>query len=210
MFLDSPIDGVDILLRHLNGFAGFYMVQAYCRTDTDIRRFAWTLALAGVFPMATGIYEVLTGFHWRVTYGELGVVRNIGLYHDAITIRYYALQTIMGFIAHFRITREKNPCLCVWASSHTASAVVLVIKGAYSKSGIITLTSWIGIVAVAAKGSKDVAFAGDRVGFPLACITPRPIMDSGGFVFLKEIVCGSGHDRSSRNVLRSMVRLGTK
>jgi len=46
--------------------------------------------------------------HWRVTLGEDNVVRNIGMYHDAITIRFYALQTIMGLFLIVSLSKRST------------------------------------------------------------------------------------------------------
>src|ERR1700734_3967746 len=133
--------GLSVLMRHLNGLTGFYMLQAYCRNERDFLRFAWVMAIAGFFPMATGVLEGVTGVHWRLTLGENDVVRNVGFYHDAITIRYFALQTIMSLILILAIGKRSNlvkPFCLVYGLG-----AVFVIKGAYSKSGLLTLGSWV-------------------------------------------------------------------
>jgi hypothetical protein len=185
MFFQDAQDGVDILFRHLNGFAAFYMVQAYFKDDKDALRFAWALLLAGIFPMATGVYEALTGIHWKLTYGEEGVVRNIGLYHDAITIRYYGLQTIMGLLLASALQERKSVALKAGMVLY-ALAALLVIKGAYSKSGVIITVAWCLLWPLLRKNTKAVA--------AVACVTAiatiyysEQIMDSIGFVFVKEI-----------------------
>jgi O-antigen ligase len=190
MFSQSAQDGVDVLFRHLNGFAAFYMVQAYFKDDGDALRFAWVLVLAGVFPMATGVYEALTGFHWKLTYGEEGVVRNIGLYHDAITIRYYGLQTIMGLLLVSALRAGRSMALKLGMLLY-AVAALLVIKGAYSKSGVIIIVAWLVLWPVLRKNVK-VAFAMAGAGVIVALYYSKQIMDSIGFVFVKEISAVQG------------------
>src|ERR1700733_10449137 len=140
MFGEDWQAGLQVLMRHLNGLTGFYMVQAYCRDERDFLRFAWAMAIAGFFPMATGLFENLTGFHWRVTIAEDEVVRNIGLYHDAITIRYFALQTIMSLLLIFAIGK-RSALVQIFCLLYGIVALI-VLKGAYSKSGFVTLGAW--------------------------------------------------------------------
>jgi len=192
MFSQDPKDGVNILFRHLDGFAGFYMVQAYCRDERATREFAWTLVLAGVFPIATGIYEALTGFHWKLTYGEEGIVRNIGLYHDAITIRYYGLQTVMGLLLLSAFVDRKSSLLRIGLIFYGIAAL-LVIKGAYSKSGVIIIVAWAVLWPLLRKNVKALAaLAG--VAVVVGLYYAQEIMSSIGFVFVKEInaVKGTG------------------
>ena len=190
MFSQGLMDGLAVLMRHLNGLAGFYMVQAYCRDKQDFRRFVWALVIAGLFPIATGMAEGLTGAHWRVTEGEGGVIRNIGLYHDAITIRYYALQTIMGLLLLIA-TAEKKSTVINSAAFIYGLAAAFVIKGAFSKSGFLTLGAWLLLWPLFRKNIKAlIALAGSVV--VIALYYSKELMDSAGFVFVKEIAAVQG------------------
>jgi O-antigen ligase len=184
MFDDDWRAGLSVLMRHLNGLAAFYMVQAYCRDEKDFWRFAWSLAIAGIFPMATGVIEGVTGIHWRLTLAENDVVRNIGLYHDGITIRYYALQTIMGLLLISAIGKRSfvKTGFCVVYGL----AAVFVLKGAYSKSGVLTLLAWVVLWPVMRKNFK--ALVGLGIGAAVAAVYfSREIMDSIGFIFVREL-----------------------
>ena len=184
MFDDEWRAGLSVLMRHLNGLAAFYMVQAYCRDQKEFLRFAWALAIAGIFPMATGLIEGVTGFHWRLTLAENDVVRNIGLYHDGITIRYYALQTIMGLLLIFALSKRSFMITAFCVLYGLVAAFVL--KGAYSKSGVLTLLTWVVLWPVLRKNLK--ALVGLAIGSVLvAGYFSREIMDSIGFIFVREL-----------------------
>lgn len=185
MFSQGLKDGTNVLLRHLNGLAGFYMVQAYCREAREVRRFAWALVVAGLFPIATGVFEGLTGFHWKVTYGEEGVIRNIGLYHDAITIRYYALQTVMGLLLVSAFQEKKSTALYAGMALYGLAAL-FVIKGAYSKSGIITLVAWALLWPLLRKNFKFLTALACG-GVMASLYYAKAIMEAIGFVFVKEL-----------------------
>jgi hypothetical protein len=182
-------EGLQVMMRHLNGLAGFYMLQAYCEDDRDFRRFAWALAIAGLFPIATGVIEGVTGVHWRVTLGEDNVVRNIGMYHDAITIRFYALQTIMGLFLIVSLSKRSTSLMLLSLMYGLAAAFVL--KGAYSKSGFITLGAWLILWPILRKDVKTLLGVGAAL-LVVAVYYSQEIMESFGFVFVKEIAAING------------------
>jgi hypothetical protein len=182
--------GLSVLMRHLNGLTGFYMLQAYCRSERDFLSFAWSLAIAGLFPMATGVIEGVTGIHWKVTFGENDVIRNIGFYHDAITIRYFALQTIMGLFLILAIGKTKA-LLKAFCIAYILAAA-FVIKGAYSKSGLLTLGSWLLLWPLLRKNIKALTAAIVAI-VVTSLYFSKEIMDSIGFVFVREIAVVQGH-----------------
>ena len=102
----SIIDAANVFFRFANGFVGFYLVQAYFLESQKYKLFFFALIIAGIFPIATGLYEAITGIHWKVTTAE-GQIRNIGMYHDAITIRYYGLQTVLAVAACYAYNYPK-------------------------------------------------------------------------------------------------------
>lgn len=185
MLSQGIVDGANILMRHLNGLAGFYMLQAYCRDKDELLRWAWVLVIAGLFPMATGVFEGLSGQHWKVTYGEDGVIRNIGMYHDAITIRYYALQTLMGVLLVAALSPRTSLFLSVGLLIYGLAAI-FVIKGAYSKSGFLTLGAWL-LLWPLLLNQKKILLAMVCTAVIAVIYYSDAIMDSIGFVFWKEL-----------------------
>lgn len=136
----SVADGASVFFRFMNGFVGFYIVQAYFRKESEMKLFFFILALAGIFPMSTGLYEAITGIHWTVTSAE-GQVRNIGMYHDAITIRYYGLQTILAISACIAFKFPQNFAVKLGLFGLLFGSLVVVFK-ALSKAGLMTLAAW--------------------------------------------------------------------
>lgn len=192
MFDSGMADGSQVLFRHLNGFAGFYMVQACYNEREDVHRFGWVLLLASIVPIAMGVIEGATGHHWRVTLGENGVIRNTGLYHDVITIRYYALQGLMGAFLVSQAGR-KTPRPLAIALVLYALAALFVVKGAYSKSGVAIVGAWALLWPVVTRQYRILlVFAGGAL--LAAAYYSKEIMDSVGFVFVKElaVIQGSG------------------
>jgi O-antigen ligase len=182
-------EGLQVLFRHLNGITGWYMVQAYCRSERDFLRFAWGLAVAGFFPMATGLYEGLTGFHWRVTIGPNEVVRDVGLYHDGITIRWYAQQAMIGLLFIYTLSRRSFALTAFCVGYALISTYVL--RGAFSKSGYLTVGLWLLLWPLLRRNFKAM------IGLGIAAILgalyfSKELMDQVGFVFKGEIAAAQG------------------
>jgi O-antigen ligase len=190
MFESGLQDGTNVLFRHLNGLAGFYMLQANYTTREEAARFGWVLIVASAVPIAMGVVEGLTGHHWRVTYGDNGVIRNTGLYHDVITIRYYALQGIIGafMVANFgKATGTPSRMLLV----AYALGALFVVKGAYSKSGVLIVAAWAFLWPFLLRQYKTLV-AALFLGLLAALYFSQQIMDGIGFIFSKELAALSG------------------
>lgn len=142
IYNQDPRSGLSVLLRHLNGFIGFYMVQAYFRESWQIRRLLQTLIVAGIVPIGMGLYQLVTGTVWRGEEQQIeGIVRNIGLYHDAITIRHYALQTILAGLLYIGLFPPRRLVVTTGLWSYLALATAVLSK-AYSKAGLLILVLW--------------------------------------------------------------------
>jgi hypothetical protein len=137
----EPKAGAEIFFRHANGIAGFYAVQAWLRSEDGAKAFVFTLILAGLFPIATGVYEGITGSHWRMVLGEGDLLRNVGLYHDAIAIRVYALQTILALVLASVLYMPRSLTWRAFAAVY-AAACLFVIYHALSKSGTLVILAW--------------------------------------------------------------------
>lgn len=140
---EGVIPAIDVFLRYLNGFTGFYMVQAFIQNQKDLKLFIWTLIFSGVFPMGVGLYEFVFDVHWVYAQSE-GLVRFIGLYHDAFTPRYYALQTLMGLFLFITLLYRKQITLFLSLWGYAFITLIVMYK-TYSKSAIVILVGWIGI-----------------------------------------------------------------
>lgn len=132
-------DGVEVFFRHINMFCGYYLMQALYRNKEDIKRLLKILILSGVFPMASVIYQVVTGVHWEqqgiMQIGDL--TRSAGLYFHVMTARYYAYQSLVAMLLYTSIYARKgviNLILFLYGM-----AAVFVIISTYSKAGFVTL-----------------------------------------------------------------------
>lgn len=46
---EGLVIGLDVFFRHINGFVGFYMLQAFLRTDHRLRQLIVAMIIAGLF-----------------------------------------------------------------------------------------------------------------------------------------------------------------
>lgn len=132
--------GANVFFRHINGVAGFYVMQALFHTDKGLKTFLLAMLVAGLFPMGVGVYQLVTGMVWIPAHAE-GITRYIGLYHDAFTVRAYAFQTLLALMLYTALYAPsrgwvKAPALVYGLLS------VIVLTRAYSKAGILTLAIW--------------------------------------------------------------------
>jgi hypothetical protein len=97
LFESSALVGVELTLRLLHGLAGFYMMQAFFADREGFRRLLIVLILAGAFPLLIGLYQVFTGEVWR-KHLTVGMMRYVGLYHDAVSLRMFGFQTLTAII----------------------------------------------------------------------------------------------------------------
>ena len=142
VYNDGIKNGVEVFFRHINGLVGFYLFQALCRDAKEIRRLFFTLIVAGIFPMATTIFQVITGVQWHhLDFLRLeGLTRSSGLYFHILTVRYYAYQTLIGvllYTAYFDMSRAVKIALLP-----IAFAVIFVIFHTYSKAGFLAMFVW--------------------------------------------------------------------
>jgi len=140
LFGDGWLTGLDVFFRQISGIVGFFMLQAWFRTEADLRRLFGTIALAGIFPMAIGLYEIATGVHWTEWQVE-GLARNVGLYHDAFSVRFYMMQTLLSTLLYAALSPRLGVGRLAVAATYATGALVVVFK-AYSKSAISTLLLW--------------------------------------------------------------------
>ena len=145
-FVDGWLNAIDVFFRHINGVVGFFMVQAWFRDDAAIRRLMLAIAAAGAFPMAIGLYQIATGYQWTDAQVE-GLTRNVGLYHDAFTVRFYMMQTLLALVIYGGLHPRLGPLRVTLLLGYGLLAFVVLFK-AYSKSAMATLLLW-GVVWMA-------------------------------------------------------------
>ena len=132
----------NIFLRYLNGFAGFYMLQAFFQQNSRMKLIFLAMMIGGLFPIGVGLYQLATGMTWQAQEIE-GMSRNVGMYHDAISIRHYAMQTILATLLFGSLFNYQHIVQLAGRLLYLSLATI-VMANAYSKAGFLTLGLWIG------------------------------------------------------------------
>ena len=133
------LSAVETTVHTMNCFVAFFFFAVFYRSDEGVRHLVTALLIAGAFPIGVGVYQAATGDVWQERYSA-GIVRNVGFYHDAVSIKHFGLQTLLGiYLAFycFRMTTLRKQLLVLYAA-----LCLLVIFNAYTKSAIAILCGW--------------------------------------------------------------------
>jgi len=190
------LDGANIFFRHANGLVGFYAAQAWYREEKATKSFVIALIVAGLFPMGTGVYEGITGHHWREVLGEGDLLRNVGMYHDAIAIRVYALQTLAALLM---LTVLHLPRDWMWKAAVAVYSLVcvFVIYKALSKSGTLIIAAW-ALMWPALRRTRHSLLVVTMVIVLGALILSTNIAEKTFWIFQKEIAAVTGTGDAAR------------
>jgi O-antigen ligase len=142
------VKGVDTFFRTLNGVLGIYWFQAYFSDKEDFKKLLIFLLLGGIFPIGIGMFQFITGYRWSVWLAE-GGIRNIGLYHDQATLKYYLFQTIAASYLYGCYFAKKN--IQKFLIGLYFICCIPVLYKLYVKSGNIALSIWVIIWAIIKK-----------------------------------------------------------
>jgi hypothetical protein len=134
------LTGANVLFRQLNGFVGFYLLQAFFHGEKGLKTILLAMIAAGLFPVGVGVYQLVTGAEWIHAEAET-LTRYIGLYHDAFTIRAYVLQTLIALLLYAALYVRRSLLLKGAALAYGIVALVVLLR-AYSKAGILSLGLW--------------------------------------------------------------------
>lgn len=188
----------EVCMRALNGYLGFFVLILLVQDRRTFRIALLALLLAGVFPVVVGLYQSTTGVVWqeRMT---VGIVRRVGLYHDAFNLRWYGFQTLA---AMFLYRSYFKPRAAHWNALLNLYAVswLYVIFHTYSKAATLILVLWWIMWTVLRRDWSVLAWG--AVAVAVLCITPSsPVLKRVETMFSKEIAFTTGDLMDSRRIL---------
>jgi O-antigen ligase len=143
--LGKGLNGLELVFRVLNGFVGFFMFQHFFSDKKWFRNLLIAYLIAGIFPMMMGAYQAATGTIWREgaeSIGTGGLVRAVGVYHDAINFRHYAYMTITAILLYWTLFAKRNFYYKLFLTLYGAMCTLVIFR-VYSKAGYLTLCLWI-------------------------------------------------------------------
>ena len=183
-------DALDTLLRVLNGFVGFYLLQLYVTDREDFRKVLLAFLIAGLFPMGMGLYQATTGHIWRYTQTAGNLVRSIGVYHDAVSYRQYVFQTLTAILLLWVYFYKKRMAARLFLLGY-ALVSLLVLFRAYTKAGFVILAVWTLVWTVLQR--KFVSLAAIVVAlFVVNAATGNRVFQDVQTAFSKEIAASEG------------------
>ena len=134
------IEAIENFIKIFNGFIGFYLLIPYFDNFKRLKKLTISLILAGLFPMIIGIYQAVTGKIWyeRMT---VGLMRNVGLYHDAFAPKFIMFQTIAGILLYWHYFSNKKIVNKLILFIYLILCTVVLFK-LYSKSAYLSFSIW--------------------------------------------------------------------
>lgn len=139
---EGVLTGLNYLFRSLHTFAGFVAFQEFFQNREDFKKLLLAYILAGLTPLGMSFYQNVLGGVIRTEETIGGLVRNIGFYHDAYTLRFYTLQTLGSLIlygAYFAKPGQVWLQGVIWA---LGLFCIFTIYRIFSKAGYLILAQW--------------------------------------------------------------------
>jgi O-antigen ligase len=190
------LESANFLFRILNGFVGFYLFQSYFDDEIRFRRLLIVFMLAGLFPMLMGVTQAIVGGEIWYHQETIGLIRNVGIYNDAVSFRYYGQMTITAIILYMAYFLRKDTWH-KWALLLYGCVCLFVLYKTYSKAAIVIITLWYLIWCVANK--KILWFvAAPMLIFVIDLATFGKISNSLIVLFSKETAVIEGTGKSMK------------
>jgi len=189
---------IESLMRSLNGFLGFFILVFYFDNRQKFRYLLIALLVAGIFPVIMGMYQRATGVVWTERQ-TIGLVRSVGVYHDAFNFRFYAFQTIAAILLYLSYFRPSKRWL-IWALITYALCWSFVTFNLYSKAATVIACLWIVVWAVLNR-KIYYAFLVAVAIFGINLASSNAIIERTERVFSKEIKFKQGEIQDSRILL---------
>ena len=140
---NDPLLSANYFYRALNGFVGFYLFQEFFKTKEDFRFLLLAFLVAGLVPLGMSAYQNILGgvIRSEATIGDL--VRNIGFYHDAYTLRIYCFQTLAAVLLYWCYFLSGIRIISRTILLVMSAVALLGIFKLYSKAGYLVIAKWL-------------------------------------------------------------------
>ena len=143
--------GANYFFRAFNGFIGFFLFQEFFRTKDEFRVLLIAHIVAGLFPMGMSFYQNILGGAIRSEKTIGGLVRNIGFYHDAYTLRLYCFQTLAAILLYWCYFLSGIKFIARSFLLLLSALATLTVYKIYSKAGYLILVEWLLVWNIAQK-----------------------------------------------------------
>lgn len=198
----DPLVPIDLALRSLNGLAAFFMFPLFFRQQADFKQLLLSVQIGCLFPLAIGIIQATTGAQW-VTGQVEGISRNVGLYHDIVTLRHYGFFALISaalYAAYFRPKGIQLFLIIAYCIGWT-----IVIYNVHSKAAVVTLLLWFLIWSF--KVRKTWLILGAFLLSLVLIVNYKAVVESTAVnriarIFWKEVALSEGNLHDQRRILQ--------
>lgn len=189
--------GVNYFFRAFNGFIGYFLFQEYFRTGEGFKTLLIAHIVAGVFPMGMSVYQNILGGLIRSEATIGGLIRNIGLYHDAYTLRLYCFQTLGAVLLYWFYFLSGLKVISRGILLLMTAICSMTVYKLYSKAGYLVMAEWVLVWFAAQKKFL-------QVGMILVLILGAGFLMKGTMtgtldtVYSKEVAALQGKEKADR------------
>lgn len=148
----KPFFAIEIFILAVTAYLGFFIIPVLVNDREKLSKILIAFMISGIFPAIITIYQYTTG----AIFGEaeirktVGLLRSVGLYHDAFPTRFYGLITVFSILMFTNLFYFKKRLhnLLMYGLAFLALLSVYLV---FSKAGITILLVWSIIILIYSK-----------------------------------------------------------
>ncbi|AJE03250.1 O-antigen ligase family protein [Geobacter pickeringii] len=196
---DDAMLGLNYYYRAFNGFIGFFIFQEFFKSRDEFRVLLLVHLAAGLVPLGMSVYQNILGGTIRSEATIGGLVRNIGFYHDAYTLRLYCFQTLAAGILYWSYFLSGIKFLTRSLLVVMGGIAGFTIYKIFSKAGYLVLLEWLMVwYTVQRKFVKIAAIALVMVCAAVVFQEKLVVLETLDTVYSKEVGAFHGKEKSDR------------
>ena len=147
----SPDGFLECFLRALNVYISFFMLPFFFDTREKFKTLLYAILIAALFPLCVQFFQIAVGTDFGHLRQTRGLMRMVGLYHDAATNKIFFMQALGAGILLLGARLEEN-VLRKWLIFGYMLLILCGIYFIFSKSAIAILILW--SIGLASFGKK--------------------------------------------------------
>lgn len=175
---------LDFFLKSLFMPLSFYLFYNYFSDYKSGKTLIMAIMLSGLFPLFFTLFQKFSGHVWFYR-DTRGLMRSVGLYHDAVITRFFFMQILVGLFIywHYFLKKKHKNERVVLTFLFVVSCLGLYFL--YSKTIIVTAILWVLLFSFMRRKIYVLAFALVLV-FIINIVTGNLIYSEMNQVFLRE------------------------
>ena len=147
----SPKGLLESFLRALNVYISFFMLPLFFDTREKFKMLLYAILIAAFFPLCVQFFQISVGTDFGHLRQTRGLMRMVGLYHDAVTNKIFFTQALGAGVLLLGAKLEEN-VLRRWLIFGYMLVILCGIYFIFSKSAVAILLLW--SIGLASFGKK--------------------------------------------------------